>query len=340
MNQLVNIEKAKKISYSVSLCFLLIHVGMIVLFGAFGIKPMFYFNIFSIAFYIASLYVIHRGWFPLFVLSTYFEVILHMTLAVLVTGWDAGFQVTLIGLSMLAFFSEYLQRVMQLRYVLALPLCIAGMIAYLGSYLISAFHPAPYPLPGSVVFWLNIIWGFITFLISISCLQTFTMISFRSEELLSSQVTTDALTGLPNRYYVSLCFKDYSRAGGWVAMLDIDDFKHINDTYGHQFGDFVLKTVARLMREQMADAEACRWGGEEFLFFGCAEDVNAQGEALDCFRAVLENYPFSDGEHQTHLTITIGLAPYEEGMSLSEWINTADKKLYLGKRSGKNQVVI
>lgn len=340
MSQLVNPEKAKTISYSVSLCFLVIHIGMIVMFGLLGVKPMFYFNIFSVAFYAASVYVIHKAWFRVFVCSTYFEVVLHMSLAVLTTGWDSGFQVTLIGMSMLAFFAEYLGRVMQLRYILALPLCVVGALSYLGSYLAAASRPAPYPLPDGVVFWLNIAWGIITFFVSVSCLQSFTMISFRSEVLLSSQVTTDALTQLPNRYFVSLNCKDYTRAGSWIAILDIDDFKLINDTYGHPFGDFVLKTLSKLMRAQMPDAEACRWGGEEFLLFGFADNIDALGEELDRFRAAVQNYPFSDGGHQTHLTITIGLAPYEEGMGMNEWINTADKKLYLGKRSGKNQVVM
>ena len=340
MSQLVNPAKAKLISYSVAICYLVIHIVMLLVFWHSRILPMFYFNIFSVCFYLAALYVISRGWFRLFVVATYLEVVLHMTLAVLITGWDAGFQITLIGTSVLAFFAEYMGRVMQMRYIHALPLCILGMCAYLASFIVDASRPAAWPLPEDVAYWLHVTWCIITFTISVGCLQGFTLLTFHTEKQLSSQVTTDALTGLPNRYYVSLYGQDYAGSDGWVAMLDIDDFKSINDTYGHNFGDEVLRTLARLMREHDPEATACRWGGEEFLLLGKTDDITRERDKLDRFRADVEHHAFFFEGQQLHLTITIGLAAYEPGTELIDWVNMADKKLYLGKRSGKNQVVL
>ena len=93
-------------------------------------------------------------------------------------------------------------------------------------------------------------------------------------------------------------------------------------------------------KSSIKDTEACRWGGEEFLIIGKGKDINKAYKLLDKFRNEVSTHEFKENETSTKLTITIGLTQYKDGMSLDEWVNTADKKLYAGKYSGKNKVVL
>ena len=134
--------------------------------------------------------------------------------------------------------------------------------------------------------------------------------------------------------------KDYLKENRWIAIADIDNFKKINDTYGHNFGDFVLQTLANLMLSNIEDTEVCRWGGEEFLIIGKGNDIDKAFKKLEKFRKEVEEFSFKNEEASTNLTITMGLSQYSKGLSLNDWINTADKKLYAGKYSGKNKIVL
>ena len=339
MNQLMTVRQEKILSWTITALFLLIHIFLLVMFSICRVKPMAWFNVFSIAFYIWMFYAIHREWFRFFVDAIYIEVLLHMTLAALFTGWENGFQITLIGMSVLAFFAEFLGRSLKMPFVRAVPLCVVGALSYLGCFVACIYIKPSYILPENLSKWLQIGWGIVTFSINIAALSAFTMISFHADQLLSRQAGTDNLTGLPNRYYVNHAGHEYMHKGGWLAMMDIDDFKQVNDTYGHNFGDEVLVTIADLMRKNASGAAICRWGGEEFLLMGNAETALDAQVLLDNVRHVIEQHRFCFGENQVRLTVTLGLAPYDGETDLTDWINLADKKLYLGKRSGKNQVV-
>lgn len=313
---------------------------MVCLFAANNVTPMIKFNIFSIIFYLFTLFMIYKGFLRYFVVGTYLEVLLHMTLAVIYTGWDHGFQITLIGMNILTFFAEYVGRSISRKYVPAMPLCILGMLAYVHSFILSNKFGAIYPLPDKTSAALEITWGVIVFVIGIVCLQGFTLLSFHSARLLSNAAIKDKLTNLPNRYYVAKNEKDYLKENRWIAIADIDNFKKINDTYGHNFGDYVLQTLADLMRTNIDETEVCRWGGEEFLIIGKGNDINKAFDVLEKFRKEVEEYSFENDEAKTKLTITMGLSQYSKGLSLNEWVNIADKKLYAGKYSGKNKIVL
>ena len=313
---------------------------MVYLFAVNHVTPMMKFNIFSIAFYLFTLFMIHKSFLRYFVIGTYLEVLLHMTLAVIYTGWGNGFQITLIGMNILTFFAEYVGRSIRGKYVPAIPLCILGMLAYISSFILSRKFGVVYPLPDNISTILEISWGVIVFIIGIVCLQVFTLLSFHSARLLSNAAIKDKLTNLPNRYYVAKNEKDYLKENRWIAIADIDNFKRINDTYGHNFGDYVLQTLANLMQSNIKDTEVCRWGGEEFLIIGKGNNLDKAFNTLEKFRKEVEDYTFENDEASTKLTITMGLSQYNKGLSLDEWINTADKKLYAGKYSGKNKIVL
>ena len=262
----MNMKRAKIVAWGMALAFLLIHVLMINIFQQCHVTPMVYFNVFSIAFYFFMIYVVYKEWLPFYAVAVYLEVAAHMTLSVIYTGWSSGFQITLIGMNVLIFYSEYVGRTLGIRYYRMLPCGILGMVLYLGSYVYLHFNPAPYKLIPNADFWLSILWGVIVFVINLFILQLLVVIADSSEKKLEHQMSHDKLTGLPNRYFMSERLDTIQKTEElyWIAISDIDDFKKINDTYGHNCGDYVLRTIGEIMGSK--DVLCCRWGGEEFIF--------------------------------------------------------------------------
>lgn len=340
----INVNKrAKNIGYFISCTFLVIHILLFILFKKYNVTPMIYFNIGSIIFYLITFVMNRFGLVRTYLLGVYLEVILHMSFAVYYVGWEAGFQITLIGMSVIAFYSDYLIRSMKLRTIHGLFLSSLSMISYIANYIIDQRVPAEYPLPDSTNYFLQIVWGVITFTIVIGLMQLFIMQAFNQEKYLSNKAGFDELTGLANRYGIDEYLQGTvlkNPETHWVAMMDIDNFKSINDTYGHNYGDYVLKTVGAIMREVLADEVLCRWGGEELLAIGTIKENVGIFERVDNFRKVVEDYDFFFNNTHVKLTISGGVAIYEKGQTITEWIDSADDKLYIAKKTGKNKVVV
>ena len=156
----------------------------------------------------------------------------------------------------------------------------------------------------------------------------------------------DSLTGLYNRRAMERILdreqrraKRYSR-GLAIAIADIDDFKKINDTYGHQCGDMVLKQLAELFKRWIRDTDSVgRWGGEEFLFVFAETDCKGAKTVAERVRKSLNKEIFEFCKHSFQLSITIGISYRSQPGTLQEMIDEADKALYQGKTIGKNQVV-
>lgn len=125
-----------------------------------------------------------------------------------------------------------------------------------------------------------------------------------------------------------------------LALGDIDFFKKVNDAYGHETGDEVLKSVAKVFMKAMnGKGEVCRWGGEEFLiaFYNMNGD-----EALVLLTEILEQICSMEILHEgksIKITMTFGLVEYYKASGIEGSIQEADKKLYQGKESGRNQIV-
>ena len=163
---------------------------------------------------------------------------------------------------------------------------------------------------------------------------------------LRSFVEKDALTGLTNRRYGQRAFDDISanaeKTGEKysVSLGDIDFFKKVNDTYGHDTGDFVLKAVADVLGRHMAGKGcAIRWGGEEFLliFRGTGEET-----AYFILEGILEEIremEIKDGNNIIKVTMTFGVIEKDDNIMDSEIINMADDLLYAGKTGGRNRIV-
>lgn len=128
-----------------------------------------------------------------------------------------------------------------------------------------------------------------------------------------------------------------------VAILDIDNFKIINDTYGHESGDQTLKAIANILIEGCRETDAIgRWGGEEFLILINESNINYVTEIAERIRSTIETQKVSLlFDPPLDVTVTIGLTGISPWTypTLEEMINKADQALYQGKRGGRNQVV-
>lgn len=162
---------------------------------------------------------------------------------------------------------------------------------------------------------------------------------------LEEMATTDPLTGAANRQVFDLVFdqvlKSVKRRGGTVSVMicDLDQFKQVNDDYGHEAGDMVLRTVAETARECIRDTDiVCRWGGEEFLFLlpDCAAGPAAQ--LAEKLRLAVENRPIAYGRDEIRVTVSLGVAELRPGERQGDLVKRADVALYAAKTAGRNQV--
>ncbi len=157
---------------------------------------------------------------------------------------------------------------------------------------------------------------------------------------------TDPLTKLMNRRFAEEEFEileaNYAGKGDLisVAIGDIDFFKRVNDSYGHDAGDYVLVTLSAMFDKFMQDKGfVVRWGGEEFLFvFEHSNGDDAYVE-LENLRKQIEHAELSYKEQKIPITMTFGVEEYGSILGMDAAIKDADNKLYLGKSSGRNKVV-
>ncbi|MDR1955995.1 MAG: GGDEF domain-containing protein [Treponema sp.] len=159
---------------------------------------------------------------------------------------------------------------------------------------------------------------------------------------LASQIYTDPLTRLYNRRYTEIYFNTLKAEDQQicVAILDIDDFKRINDTYGHPCGDDILIFLAVFLQNNLRKTDRIfRWGGEEFLIIMENVILSQAQVVMDKLRSKLAETEIITKQHKVFITITVGVAPFEL-TNPEAGIEASDKNLYIGKRNGKNQVVI
>ncbi len=161
---------------------------------------------------------------------------------------------------------------------------------------------------------------------------------------LENLAVTDNLTELYNRLKLDECvYNEISRSKRFnhqfgVAMIDIDNFKSVNDTYGHQIGDKVLVEIAQIIKNNLRETDiAGRWGGEEFLLIMPETDEDGFRKVIETIRELIEVYDFSIIGNKT---ASFGITMYEKGDTLESLIKKADDALYQAKRDGKNKVIM
>lgn len=168
------------------------------------------------------------------------------------------------------------------------------------------------------------------------------------QEKLSEEALRDSLTGLYNRRYLEETLaRELLRAGREerplsLVMMDIDHFKRLNDTYGHQAGDLVLKELGAMLREHIRGEDiACRFGGEEFVAILPGASLETAVERAEAWRRAFQamRLPFEGQCLQS--TLSLGIASFpKQGATGDELLFQADSALYMAKRAGRNRVKV
>ncbi|BBO29680.1 diguanylate cyclase [Alteromonas sp. I4] len=159
-------------------------------------------------------------------------------------------------------------------------------------------------------------------------------------ETIRRTANTDYLTGLPNRRHFFYTVDQYQQAPlshQSVALIDLDHFKRINDTYGHDAGDAVLKAVARRIASHCADLVVSRFGGEEFCVYLPDLPSEAAIERIEALRQHIASKPVNFQDQMLAVTASIGLTT-ASSTNVHEMLTRADKLLYQAKTGGRNQV--
>ena len=159
------------------------------------------------------------------------------------------------------------------------------------------------------------------------------------------QSVTDHLTGLFNRRYATQRLKEeiarFERYGEGVSVCiaDIDKFKTINDTYGHNCGDLALRGITRLLINNLRSSDVvARWGGEEFLFLMPHTNLGPAIHTAEKIKKIVAEASFSHEGEEFRITMSFGLAQYQKKDTLDSVLTRADHALYMAKGKGRNQV--
>ncbi|NOR54677.1 MAG: diguanylate cyclase [Sulfurovum sp.] len=163
---------------------------------------------------------------------------------------------------------------------------------------------------------------------------------FSTHEQLTQLAMTDTLTGLYNRAKLDELLQDelnrskYLHQPFGLAIMDIDHFKKINDSYGHQVGDTILKEIGKLITEELRSTDkVIRWGGEEFLILYRETDKKEVLKRIETLRLHIEKHLFPIS---TMITASFGLTLYTKDDTIDSIIQRADNALYLAKNNGRN----
>lgn len=157
----------------------------------------------------------------------------------------------------------------------------------------------------------------------------------------------DGLTGLYNRrHFEGNLEREFLRVRRYIAelsiaMIDIDNFKKVNDTYGHQCGDYILKEISKMVSQSFRKTDMIyRYGGEEIVVILTETALEGAMIPLERLREKISNYEFLFNEQKIHVTISLGVASYNKDLkSQKELVEGADKALYRAKQTGRNRLV-
>ena len=320
---------------------LMIHGIYTLIFYLLDIWQLVALNTFSSIFYF-NLLVVKKDTSERSLVYTYFEILIFSVFSEIALGPDYGFFLYIVGMSAAVFYlvPSYGNR----RFLYQI---IGIVTAILLEGVILIFH-IRFPMiqkaaaPFQTSFYLINIGVTVTIVLA----ATF-FYSKETEKVWKSLEYSnnhDALTGLYNRRFLERYIEEIpygSRTDFVVAMVDIDFFKKVNDTYGHEAGDKVLRKVASCLQDTAGTVNlAVRWGGEEFILYfpdNTQEEVYKKMEQL---RQEVESLVIQAAGCHIRITITSGIACGLADSNYEKVIRSADEKLYLGKQRGRNRVIV
>lgn len=321
--------------YIANIAYLILRVFYLVLFIIAKLPILIWVDVGTIVFYLLCFLLIRNRKYYLYALLCGNEFFAFIIVASLMIGFHTGFHFYLIGLCVVSFFTSYFSK--HKRILGSIIWAGLSLVIYLILYFVTSLNPPHYAIEQWLEMTLVISHVIVVFLFIVFYLFIFIRYALSLEKRIMNESRTDELTQIGNRYALYDYFnKEENKAFKVLALFDIDDFKKINDVYGHIVGDYLLKRVAEIAVESLNDSVVFRYGGEEFVTL---LDKEGFYEKLEELRKKVEHYEFEYEDNKYKLTITIGASDYQEDVELEKWVELADEKMYYGKNNGKNQVV-
>lgn len=319
------------------------HILFTIIFAAQEILPLFIYNIGSCLLYIGIYILTLQKRFRTTVLLTHLEICAFVAFSCIYAGWDCGFALYLLALSALVYFCPFERK--YIPYLLSGMEMILFLILKILSMRISPIHHFSNQATNSFYIF-NALASFTLILYAavvtkLSAVMTEDVLR-RSNTRLQNLVDHDTLTKLWSRRHLTDAFQETIHKENPVSIVltDIDNFKKINDTYGHDCGDYILSELGKLLKSSCPkETGICRWGGEEFVFLFSHENPDAVVPIIEHIRQTVEKYPFKYEKQPLNITMTFGISNSTEATDLKELIRLADKRMYYGKKMGKNTVI-
>ncbi|MBN2444421.1 MAG: GGDEF domain-containing protein [Spirochaetales bacterium] len=322
----------------------------IILYTFLGLSILIYFAIFSLIIFMINFILLKKKKHFLVVQFSVFTIILCSVVDSYFIGWNSYFWLFIIPQAITIIHSFTLKK---MRWKVFEVFIIAALLILLLVFTRNGFRI--YSIDPKIFDFL-VIFNFTGSLIPLLIMESFNFYeSYALRKRLLTMSEIDALTGAYNRRffnkYLDIEIKRYSGQKKYgneikfnfaIAMIDIDNFKIINDTYGHFAGDKVLTEIAHIIKSILFERDVfCRYGGEEFVILFTGTSKSGAGIAVEKIRKTIDDYPFfiNEDSQSKNITVSIGFAIYDEESDLYKLINLADKRMYKAKRTGKNRVV-
>ncbi|MGQ7246604.1 GGDEF domain-containing protein [Halomonas sp. V046] len=316
----------------------LTHVGFILVFLRLDQSLLAVFNVVSVAIWLAAWLANRAAHYNRAIYLIAGETALHATLATLLLGAASGFHFFLVPIACLVTISPNLARWKSA----ILGLCLMTLFILLDEDLMGDIAGPLPTLPGPLYHVLVASALFILVGFAISVRLVFEM----QESRLTHMATRDALTGLFNRRFASdylhqlAAQRQREPAPCCIALLDIDHFKRINDSYGHDVGDLSLVSISSLLQAHFRRSDIlCRWGGEEFLVIFPNTSLEDIHPVIEQLRSQLTHLCIEHDKGEFQLTLSIGVTEIAPHETVDVPINRADRLLYRAKAEGRDRIV-
>lgn len=271
-------------------------------------------------------------------------ILIFATVTVYYLGWNIGIQHFIAVLLVFVFFSKYKHEAAKLIY--AFFLFVLRLLLYFycqtNDPIVILDRDLNSAMQITNSFFIFLAFGIVAHLFSTSTQEMEGKLIEYNRKLMK-QANTDTLTGLYNRrrtmeYLEKLLATPDTQIS--ICLCDIDFFKRVNDTYGHDIGDEVLKKISETFQKRLPpDTFISRWGGEEFLLIFPRLNGDETIIALETLRQKIKEIVFDGGSETFSVTLTYGLVEYDYHSDITTLLKEADEKLYLGKEGGRDRIV-
>lgn len=294
-------------------------------------------NLVSVAMYLAAYALVQRRRLHFAVMLIWLEAFPHAAIGTLMLGWESGFHYLLL---------MFIPSVVMTSSRRQSQLFVLALLAFLGSldaasYLWGPMEPIA---PASLIAlkWLNLS----IFIVMFSALASYYRHKIsQAENRLRILASVDALTGLHNRHHFqTVAEQEMARSlrtgsSSVVLIADVDFFKNVNDTFGHEAGDCVLVAVSRVLKRGLREPDTlARWGGEEFVLLMPETELAQALVVAERIRLEVQSNSVSYQASEIHCTVSIGVAQFLPGDTFANALARADHALYRSKAQGRNRV--